>query len=177
MQSVCLAVARQVLMKGVKKATSNQVDEALRVTALTVDFRNLTKALDQGAKIRGTERKTYDLQDGTTGDVYRVVLKALAADPPRSNFTYQQLVDRATTVCRGDPPVGSSIVSTCSQLKKLADAAGGQSVSSTEIDWDEDLQVLDIPNPFFLYYLRWSGLLNEPQYRSGISELIVGRPS
>jgi hypothetical protein len=68
-------------------------------------------------------------------------------------------------------------VSTCSQLKKLADAAGGQSVSSTEIDWDEDLQVLDIPNPFFLYYLRWSGLLNEPQYRSGISELIVGRPS
>lgn len=29
------------------------------------------------------------------------------------------------------------------------------------IDWDEQKQVFDIPDPHLLYYLRWSGRLQE----------------
>jgi hypothetical protein len=29
------------------------------------------------------------------------------------------------------------------------------------IDWDEQKQILDIPDPYLLFYLRWSGRLQE----------------
>ena len=29
------------------------------------------------------------------------------------------------------------------------------------IDWDEHKQILDIPDPYLLFYLRWSGRLRE----------------
>jgi hypothetical protein len=29
------------------------------------------------------------------------------------------------------------------------------------IDWDEQKQVLDVSDPYFLFYLRWSGRLAE----------------
>jgi hypothetical protein len=163
MQSLCLALARRLQNRSHEVADESDVDEALKFTALTVDYRNLTKALDQGAKTRGTERKIYELHDGTTGDVYRVILKALASSPPRANFSYQQLVDRVNSVCKNESPSGSSIAGTCSQLKKLAESV--MQGNNIDVDWDEDLQIFDIPNPFFLYYLRWAGLLLEPQYR------------
>jgi hypothetical protein len=176
MQSLCLALSRRLEDSGRDHATIDDVQKSLKFTSLTVDFRNLVKALDQGAKTRGTERKVYTLRDGTTGDVYRVVLKALASDPPRSNFNYQQLLDRVALVCKDQTPTGSSVVGTAAQLRRLAESVRGETASS-EIDWDEDLQVLDIPNPFFLYYLRWSGLLMEPQYRTGTSDSILGHPA
>lgn len=175
MQSLCLALSRRLEDSGRSHATADDVRRALKFASLTVDFRNLVKALDQGAKTRGTERKIYMLRDGTTGDVYRVVLKAMASDPPRSNFNYQQLLDRVELVCKGQAPTGSSVVGTAAQLRRLAESVRGETASS-EIDWDEDLQVLDIPNPFFLYYLRWSGLLMEPQYRAGTPDGILGQP-
>ena len=29
------------------------------------------------------------------------------------------------------------------------------------IDWDEQKQIVDLPDPDLLFYLRWSGRLNE----------------
>lgn len=29
------------------------------------------------------------------------------------------------------------------------------------IDWDDQKQILDIPDPYLLFYLRWSGRLKE----------------
>ena len=31
------------------------------------------------------------------------------------------------------------------------------------IDWDDQKQILDIPDPYLLFYLRWSGRLMEPE--------------
>jgi len=31
------------------------------------------------------------------------------------------------------------------------------------IDWEEQKQILDIPDPYLLFYLRWSGRLAESE--------------
>jgi hypothetical protein len=31
------------------------------------------------------------------------------------------------------------------------------------IDWDEQKQILAIPDPYLLFYLRWSGRLSEAE--------------
>ncbi|HKX17163.1 MAG TPA: hypothetical protein VJT33_04040 [bacterium] len=100
----------------------------------------------------------YKFIDGTTGDVYRCALKAIAADPPRLSLRYGELTDRTAAACVDESPVGSSVTSTCLHMARLAE---DRFPAERVIDWDEEKQTLDIPDPYLLFYLRWSGRLRE----------------
>ena len=109
--------------------------------------------LHAGPKQRGTERKEFQFIDGSTGDVYRCVLLAMKADPPALTFSYEEMMNRARAMCRGESPVGSSVVTTLGQMDTLAKTVQDAPV----IEWDED--VLDIVEPYFLFFLRCSHYL------------------
>ncbi|WP_332747559.1 hypothetical protein [Hydrogenophaga sp.] len=130
----------------------------LEQASASTDFRSLVDVLDSGPKTRGTERRMYQFQDGTTGDVYRAVLKAIASDPPQLSFNYEDLAHRTTQVCASDAPTGSSVVGTSHHLSRLALE---RFPNERAIDWDEQKQILDLPDPYLLFYLRWSGRLIE----------------
>ena len=130
----------------------------MQQTSATTDFRSLVDVLDAGPRTRGTERKTYRFVDGAEGDVYRVVLKALATDPPRLSFPYPELLERTVKVCIGESPVGSSVTGTCLHMSKLALE---KFPKDRAVDWDEQKQVFDVPDPYLLFYLRWSDRLGE----------------
>ena len=132
----------------------------LEQTSTRTDFRSLVDVLDSGPPTRGTERSTFKFQDGTVGDVYRAVLKSIASDPPQLSFTYDELLARTAAVCKGDSPVGSSVTSTCVQMSKLAFE---KFPNERAIDWDESKRVLDIPDPYLMFYLRWSERLQNEQ--------------
>lgn len=134
------------------------VRKILEQASANTDFRSLADVLDSGPRTRGIERKTYKFFDGTDGDVYRVVLRALADDPPRLSYPYEELLARTVKVCDGESPVGSSVTGTCLHMAKLALE---KFPNERAIDWDETKQVLDIPDPYLLFYLRWSGRLEE----------------
>lgn len=139
-------------------------DDKMRVifeqVSTATDFRSLVDVLDSGPKTRGIERKLYKFSDGTDGDVYRAVLKAVASDPPRLSFAYEELLARTAATSIGDSPVGSSVTGTCLQLMRLA---LDKFPNERAIDWDEQKQILDIPDPYLLFYLRWSGRLTESE--------------
>lgn len=122
------------------------------------DFRSLVDVLDAGPRTRGRERRIYDFSDSTNGDVYRCVLKAISADPPRLSFAYDELLRRCAKVVVDDPPVGSSVTSTCLHMSKLALE---KFPKERAIDWDESKDILDLPDPYLLFYLRWSQRLRE----------------
>jgi hypothetical protein len=127
--------------------------QACRLTSTVTDFRSLVDVLDSGPR---AERKTYAFRDGTRGDVYRAILKAVAADPMRLAFDYDDLSARVRAVCDGDAPPGSSLVGACAHLTKLA---ADHLPQTRVIEWDEQKQVLDVPDPYLLFYLRWSDRL------------------
>jgi hypothetical protein len=132
------------------------VERVLEQTSTVTDFRSLLDVMDAGPRTRGTERKMYRFHDGSEGDVYRVVLRAVASDPPKLSFPYPELLDRTRQVCKGDSPVGSSVTGTCLHMAKLALE---KFPNERTVDWDESKQVFDIPDPYFMFYLRWSGRL------------------
>lgn len=138
--------------------TKDQTNRILEQTSASTDFRSLVDVLDAGPKTRGTERKIYTFSDGSKGDVYRCVLKAVASDPPHLSFRYEDLLSRAERTCTGDSPAGSSVIGTCVHMTKLAHE---RFANERAIDWDEQKQILDLPDPYFLFYLRWSGRLSE----------------
>jgi hypothetical protein len=129
--------------------------QTCRLTSTVADFRSLVDVLHAGPNPRA-ERKTYAFHDGTRGDVYRAVLKAMALDPMALAFRYDDLVERLGRVCDGEAPAGSSVVGACAHMAKLA---GDQLPTASVLDWDEAKQVIDLPDPYFLFYLRWSDRL------------------
>lgn len=164
MQAICLQacylldLAEAQSTPGVVPVDAPMQKRVLEATASVANFRSLFDVLEAGPPLRGQERKTYGFKDGTEGDVYRCVLKAIAAEPLRLSFDYDDFQRRVRGLCRTDPPVGGSITSTCSHMSKLA---ADKFPKERVIDWDDTKSVLDIPDPYLMFYLRWSGCLQE----------------
>ena len=120
----------------------------LERTSTLTDFSSMVNVLDDGPKLRGTERKIFNFVDGSRGDVYRCVLLAMKENPPRLSFPYDEMLTRTASQCSGESPVGSSVAQALTQMDKLAKTVQ----ESPVIESDED--VLDIVEPYFLFFLR-----------------------
>lgn len=129
------------------------VRKVLERTSTATDFSSLLGVLHAGPKQRGVERKQFDFVDGSKGDVYRCILLAIKADPSGLSFRYDEMIKRTAIVCVGQGPVGSSVSECLAQMSKLAKTVQDAPV----IEWDED--VLDIVEPYFLFFLRCSRYL------------------
>ena len=125
-----------------------------RTSAMT-DFSSMFAKLHSGPRQRGVERKEFKFEDDSKGDVYRCVLLAMAADPPRLSFRYDEMLKRTEAVSIDDSPTGSSVAQALMQMDKRAAAIQEAPV----IEWDED--VLDIVEPYFLFFLRNSAILRK----------------
>lgn len=117
----------------------------------TTDFSSLLEGLHEGPKQRGSARNQFDFTDGTRGDVYRCILLALRESPPRLSFPYGEIYERTRRVCAGEPPAGSSVASALDQMPEIAKDL---EPNAQIVEWSDD--VLDIIDPYFLYYLRCS---------------------
>lgn len=164
MQSICLWMCNHL---GVREALDAPravvLDDAARrqilfLTSCTVDFRSLVRALVAGPKARPGDRRTYKHRDGKQGDVYLTLMRAVAMDPPRLAIEYAELGVRLEELCKGsDHPDGASIIRTCVALGQIAQ--GYAAPTGPSLEWDDQEQVLVVPDPYLLFYLRWSGML------------------
>lgn len=162
MQAICLqtcfefdAREKQALMRTVN-IEEYVLRRVLEETSTKTDFGSLVRNIHTGPKTRGTERKEFSLRDGSRGDVYRCVLSAIAIDPPRLSFTYGELSKRISVVSEVEQPQAASIYQACSQIGKIAEE---MYPSQRVLSWDDDDSILDLSDPYLLFYLRWSGKL------------------
>jgi hypothetical protein len=162
MQSLCLNLSlekgirdRQVLEKRTE-VSELEYSAALERTTLQTDYSRTVEKLHTGAKERGTQRKEFDLKDGSKGDVYRAILLALIENPPRLSFDYDEVMDRIKGVCIDDSPVGSSVQLA---LKQMDGIAKDVKKETPVLEWDDDK--LEITNPYFMFYLRSSQKIDQ----------------
>ncbi len=163
MQSICLWTCNQLgVREAVEPVRQVALDAKMRkeiffLTSCMVDFRSLVRAMISGPKARPDQRRTYKHRDGKIGDVYLTVMRALALDPPRLSMTYGEVGDRLTQLCGDDAPEGASVIRTLGTLdqiaKQFAEPAG------PSLEWDERDQIVVLPDPYLLFYLRWSEYL------------------
>jgi len=162
MQSICLWMCNHLRIFETVPSRAVMLDAADRKTILfmtssTADFRSLARAMIAGPRVKQGERRTYAYKDGKQGDVYLTVMRAIAMDPPQLAIEYADLGKRLDELCSGERPDGASIVRTCMTLGQLAHSFAA--ASGPSLEWDDNNQVLVIPDPYLLFYLRWSGIL------------------
>jgi hypothetical protein len=163
MQAILLWLCNQVgVRETVEPARAVTLDDATRrevlwLTSFAIDFRSLAGALIAGPRVKPGERKIYTHRDDRKGDVYLTLMRAIAADPPRLTFSYADVQERLKNVVKDDAPDGASVVGALSRLSQIATQTAGPLGPSLE--WDEQMQVLAIVDPYLLFYLRWSRFL------------------
>ncbi|MDR5883596.1 hypothetical protein [Caballeronia sp. LZ032] len=131
------------------------LNAACNRTAQSADYSSTLEKLNEGPKTRGTERNQYRLKDGTVGDVYAIILKAIALSPPTLHFRYPELQERIKNICEDDTPVGSSVTGACLQIAHLANDGLPKAI----LEWDHREDVLNIRDPYLLFFMRWSEAL------------------
>lgn len=157
MQQICLQACLRANIEGPQADpqqvhfTDDAIGSVLEQASTTTDFSSLLEGLHNGPKVRGAPRNQFKFRDGSTGDVYRCILLALKFDPPRLALSYDDIYQRTRAVCTHEAPPGSSVASALEQLPQLADDLEPR---TRIIEWSDD--VLDIVDPYFLYFLRCS---------------------
>jgi hypothetical protein len=121
-------------------------------TASTADYSSTVEKMKEGPKVRGRARSSHVLKDGgKVLDVYPLILRGIASDPPTLTIRYGQLQARIAALCAQDPPSGSSVTGACSHMSEIANDAETRTV----VEWDGSNDVLDIRDPYLLFFLRW----------------------
>jgi hypothetical protein len=163
MQTICLWMCNHLGMREtLDTPRAVQLDELGRkeilfLTSLTADFRTLVRAMISGPRARPGERRAYVHRDGRVADVYLSIMRAVAMDPPRLTIDYADLQQRLEVLCKGACPDGASIVNACSKLGQIA--SGFASFTGPSFEWDDQAQLILLPDPYLLFYLRWSVVL------------------
>lgn len=132
------------------------LERICRRTALSADYGSVVEKMKEGPKTRGADRKLYVSRAGWQGDVYALLAKALSLDPPQLTFRYQSLIDRIAAVCSGAGPSGSSVTSACYHAAAIVNDSVGEKI----VEWDAENDVFDIRDPYFLFFLRWSEIVD-----------------
>lgn len=159
MQSICLWMCNHLGMRETadppRSVTLDELarKEILFLTSCTVDFRSLVRALIAGPKVKPGERKMYMHHDGRSGDVYLTVMRAVAM-APKLTCDKDELMGRLDILCNGAHPDGASVVRACSTLSQIA--SGFAAPTGPSLEWDDAAQTVVVPDPYLLFYLRWS---------------------
>ena len=158
MQSLCLTTCFENDVREVQhpsKHLESDRDAISKVcvrTAATSDYSSTVAKMNDGPKTRGQDRKSYLTRDDFVTDVYPLILRAIALDPPELTQRYPNLQRRIQSLCAKEQPSGSSVTGACSHIASIANESENRNV----IEWDSENDVFDIRDPYLLFYLRWN---------------------
>jgi hypothetical protein len=97
-----------------------------------------------------TDRVERQFTDGTSGDIYLAILKAIAHTGPKTDIQYEELRTALREVIVGQLPGAHEVTRV---LAKMSEIAREQIEGEPVIEWMRD--TLHIADPFFAFYLKW----------------------
>lgn len=156
MQEFCKELCiKNRIEKRARKLLKIQADTNL--TAIFTEIaknsgRSLFEKLARGPRQR-SDRIQRILTDGTTADIYGVVMEALRhMKPGVSSIKYEDFRVYLREVIEEIPQLHE----VSRVLEKIAEISYNDGASTPVIDWDKEEAILTITDPFFAFYLRWS---------------------
>jgi hypothetical protein len=98
------------------------------------------------------DRKSRTRVDGVVTDIYGAVLAAIAHTGPKTSITYEELRTSLRQVLSDEPPQRNEVTRILEEMTRIAkEKIEGEPV----VDYDSEIAVLYISDPFFAYFLKW----------------------
>jgi len=163
MQEFCRGICRQLGLA----STANSIEVPVQEQHVEAVFREVAdtigrpifEKLARGPQSR-TDRIQREMTGGRRGDIYELVLIALAhLRPGLVSIEYDDLRAAVRSVSVGSPPQLQEVARV---LKHMATIAATDQSSTPVIDFEEEEKKLHVTDPFFAFYLRWGQMLQAP---------------
>ena len=156
MQYICLNICTilELSQSGEKRVCSYILETAYRYTTANFEYGDVVAFLKKGPNPRGKSRKHFKAKDGRSYDLYELIVKSIAENPPIMQLEFEDVQERIVKLLDDDSekPKAQAIRE---HLTKLQELINGREDIFRVLDWKEGtLYILD---PLFLFYLRWGG--------------------
>lgn len=112
------------------------------------------ETLARGPRQR-TDRVDRLFNDGTNGDIYVAILKALAYTGPKTVIQYEEIRNALKNILAGTLPKANEVTRV---LAKMSELAKRHKDGEPVLEWVTD--TLYIADPFFAFYLKWYSNIN-----------------
>jgi hypothetical protein len=155
MQEFCREICN---VKGIKET----LDDKTKIETIDTEQLFKTVSLNTGKVIfdklskgprQRADRVQRELSNGTTTDIYGLVLNALAhLRPGLDTIDYEILRAAIKEVSSGTQPQAHEVTRV---LDKMSQIAASDESSTPVIDWEKEERILHVTDPFFAFYLRW----------------------
>lgn len=114
---------------------------------------SMFEKLKRGPRAR-TARKQRVLTDGSTTDIYGVVMNGLKLlQPGVESVSYDLLRSNIRNIIVGDPPQKHEVSRV---LDKIAEISYTDASSTPVIDWQRNDDIITITDPYFAFFLKWA---------------------
>jgi len=153
MQQICLNIAFDCADRAVQEiADRASICNVLKGITEDLQYENIIEKIILGPSHGREKRKQHILTDGSKHDIYYVLLRALAEDPPSVAISMDQIQVRISSILadKENSPRRVDISNTLDQIQKILDHCG---YKFEYMEWRE--QKLNVLDPLFLFYLRW----------------------
>ena len=133
------------------------LEKAYRYTTANFEYGDVVTLIQRGPSTRGKRRNHFLTKKGESCDIYELIVKSIAENPPIMKLKFEDVKERIYHLLKEDckGPTPQTIKSSLSKLQELLN---GREDIFRVLDWKEGtLYILD---PLFLFYLRWGGNRN-----------------
>lgn len=159
MQYICLNICTILEMSedDDKKIKQEILETAYRYTTANFEYGDVVSLMKKGPNTRGKSRNKFQTKDGQECDMYELIVKSIAKNPPVMKLKFEDMKERIYRLIAEDcqKPVPQTIKES---LAKLQELLHGREDIFKVLDWKEGvLYILDL---LFLFYLRWGGINN-----------------
>jgi hypothetical protein len=100
-----------------------------------------------------SDRKKRRFVDGSSGDIYVAVLRAIALNKPgMTSIEYEDIRIKLRELLDDDLPDAQQVSRV---IEKMAEISATDQASTPVLDWDKEERRLHITDPFFAFFLKW----------------------
>lgn len=148
MQSICLNIG--LLPGNTEIITEKMVEESCRFTCMNLPYADVVRVLKAGPSTRGQQRLRYMLTDGSRLDIYSLILKILADNPPLIELSIEELMERVKNNINENVVKQQKVKDSLKNWQKMLEQQGSL---YQVLEWKDDrIYILD---NMFLFYIRW----------------------
>ncbi len=157
MQYICLNICTILEMMGEEHIQIEQeiLETAYRYTTANFEYGDVISLMKKGPNTRGKSRNVFQTKDKKKCDIYELIIKSIAENPPIMRLEFEDIKERIyCLIADGDEKPKPQALK--ESLVKLQELLHGREDIFKVLDWKEG--VLYILDPLFLFYLRWGGV-------------------
>lgn len=151
MQAICLNIG--LLPQKIENINETVIEESCRFTCANLPYADVVRVLKAGPPTRGQKRLKYKLADDSEKDIYSLLLKVLADNPPLVEMGLEELMSRIHVNVLEQKITTQKIREALRNWQKLLDELG---TLYHVFEWKDD--IVHILDNLFLFFIRWSGI-------------------